>query len=132
MLKFCRRSYSLALLYPSGQTMSNRMMPGGGNSQAMAPRHPGAPNGMCKYAMLFPESKCCFSATMSLKYGVVVTLHYFLRLQTRPHSLKGQHQRSQVLQRPVIAEGTGEAARRMHTHTHAHAQHSRLNHNVKM
>lgn len=83
-------------------------------------------------ALLFPKSKCCFSATLNLKYGVVVTLHYSLRLQTRPHSLKGQHQRSQVLQRPVIAEGTREDARRMHTHTHAHAQHSCLNHNVKM
>lgn len=30
----------------SGQSMSNRMMPGGGNAQTMAPRHPGAPNGM--------------------------------------------------------------------------------------
>ncbi|XP_045897699.1 SWI/SNF complex subunit SMARCC1-like [Micropterus dolomieu] len=31
---------------PSGQSMPNRMMPGGGNAQAMAARHPGAPNGM--------------------------------------------------------------------------------------
>ncbi|XP_054873884.1 SWI/SNF complex subunit SMARCC1b isoform X2 [Amphiprion ocellaris] len=30
----------------SGQSMPNRMMPGGGNAQTMAPRHPGAPNGM--------------------------------------------------------------------------------------
>ncbi|XP_034400467.1 SWI/SNF complex subunit SMARCC1b isoform X2 [Cyclopterus lumpus] len=29
-----------------GQPMPNRMMPGGGNAQVMAPRHPGAPNGM--------------------------------------------------------------------------------------
>uniref|UniRef100_A0A8C4HL00 SWI/SNF related BAF chromatin remodeling complex subunit C1b n=1 Tax=Dicentrarchus labrax TaxID=13489 RepID=A0A8C4HL00_DICLA len=36
----------LALPPPSGQTMPNRMMPGSGNAQAMAPRHPGAPNGM--------------------------------------------------------------------------------------
>ncbi|XP_031709537.1 SWI/SNF complex subunit SMARCC1b isoform X3 [Anarrhichthys ocellatus] len=35
-----------ALPPPSGQPMPNRMMPGGGNAQAMAPRHPGAPNGM--------------------------------------------------------------------------------------
>ncbi|CAK6949564.1 SWI/SNF complex subunit SMARCC1b [Scomber scombrus] len=30
----------------SGQPMPNRMMPIGGNAQPMAPRHPGAPNGM--------------------------------------------------------------------------------------
>ncbi|XP_041867430.1 SWI/SNF complex subunit SMARCC1-like [Melanotaenia boesemani] len=30
----------------SGQSMPNRMMPGGGNTQTMAARHPGAPNGM--------------------------------------------------------------------------------------
>ncbi|XP_059205520.1 SWI/SNF complex subunit SMARCC1b [Centropristis striata] len=30
----------------SGQSIPNRMMPGGGNAQAMAPRHTGAPNGM--------------------------------------------------------------------------------------
>ncbi|XP_044191657.1 SWI/SNF complex subunit SMARCC1b isoform X1 [Thunnus albacares] len=30
----------------SGQSMPNRMMPVGGNAQTMAPRHPGAPNGM--------------------------------------------------------------------------------------
>ncbi|XP_053189819.1 SWI/SNF complex subunit SMARCC1b [Scomber japonicus] len=30
----------------SGQSMPNRMMPVGGNAQPMAPRHPGAPNGM--------------------------------------------------------------------------------------
>ncbi|KAM6959181.1 SWI/SNF complex subunit SMARCC1b [Aplochiton taeniatus] len=30
----------------SGASMPNRMMPGGGNGQTMAPRHPGAPNGM--------------------------------------------------------------------------------------
>ncbi|KAL6099900.1 uncharacterized protein ACO6RY_01621 [Pungitius sinensis] len=35
-----------ALPPPSGQPTPNRMMPGGGNAQAMAPRHPGAPNGM--------------------------------------------------------------------------------------
>ncbi|XP_035537241.1 SWI/SNF complex subunit SMARCC1b [Morone saxatilis] len=35
-----------ALPPPSGQTLPNRMMPGSGNAQAMAPRHPGAPNGM--------------------------------------------------------------------------------------
>lgn len=34
--------------------MPNRMMPGGGNAQAMAARHPGAPNGMCEYSLLFP------------------------------------------------------------------------------
>uniref|UniRef100_A0A8P4FW86 SWI/SNF related BAF chromatin remodeling complex subunit C1b n=1 Tax=Dicentrarchus labrax TaxID=13489 RepID=A0A8P4FW86_DICLA len=36
----------ISLPPPSGQTMPNRMMPGSGNAQAMAPRHPGAPNGM--------------------------------------------------------------------------------------
>uniref|UniRef100_UPI0037E793DF SWI/SNF complex subunit SMARCC1b isoform X2 n=1 Tax=Semicossyphus pulcher TaxID=241346 RepID=UPI0037E793DF len=30
----------------SGQAVPNRMMPGGGNTQTMPPRHPGAPNGM--------------------------------------------------------------------------------------
>ncbi|XP_033493266.1 SWI/SNF complex subunit SMARCC1b isoform X1 [Epinephelus lanceolatus] len=35
-----------ALPAPSGQSMPNRMMPGGGNAQTMASRHPGAPNGM--------------------------------------------------------------------------------------
>ncbi|XP_037549055.1 SWI/SNF complex subunit SMARCC1b [Nematolebias whitei] len=30
----------------SGQTVPNRMMPVGGNAQTIAPRHPGAPNGM--------------------------------------------------------------------------------------
>ncbi|KAG7499859.1 SWI/SNF complex subunit SMARCC1-like [Solea senegalensis] len=30
----------------SGQSMPNRMMTSGGNTQSMAPRHPGAPNGM--------------------------------------------------------------------------------------
>ncbi|XP_036949883.1 SWI/SNF complex subunit SMARCC1b [Acanthopagrus latus] len=30
----------------TGQAMPNRMMPAGGNAQPMAPRHPGAPNGM--------------------------------------------------------------------------------------
>ncbi|XP_070840212.1 SWI/SNF complex subunit SMARCC1b [Chaetodon trifascialis] len=35
-----------ALPPPSGQAMPNRMIPGGGSTQAMAPRHPGAPNGM--------------------------------------------------------------------------------------
>ncbi|XP_047460530.1 SWI/SNF complex subunit SMARCC1b [Mugil cephalus] len=30
----------------SGQSLPNRMMPAGGNAQPMAPRHPGAPNGM--------------------------------------------------------------------------------------
>ncbi|XP_071776234.1 SWI/SNF complex subunit SMARCC1b [Centroberyx gerrardi] len=30
----------------SGQSMPSRMMPVGGNAQTMAPRHPGAPNGM--------------------------------------------------------------------------------------
>ncbi|XP_017275005.1 SWI/SNF complex subunit SMARCC1b [Kryptolebias marmoratus] len=30
----------------TGQSMPNRMMPVGGNAQTMAPRHPGAPNGM--------------------------------------------------------------------------------------
>lgn len=30
----------------SGQSIPNRMMPAGGNAQSMAPRHPGAPNGM--------------------------------------------------------------------------------------
>ncbi|XP_053302165.1 SWI/SNF complex subunit SMARCC1b [Pleuronectes platessa] len=30
----------------SGQAVPNRMMPSGGNPQPMAPRHPGAPNGM--------------------------------------------------------------------------------------
>ncbi|KAM3858385.1 SWI/SNF complex subunit SMARCC1b [Diretmus argenteus] len=29
----------------SGQSIPTRMMPGGGNTQTMAPRHPGAPNG---------------------------------------------------------------------------------------
>ena len=35
---------------PSGQAMPNRMMPAGGNAQPMAPRHPGAPNGMCEFS----------------------------------------------------------------------------------
>ncbi|XP_056877589.1 SWI/SNF complex subunit SMARCC1b isoform X1 [Takifugu flavidus] len=35
-----------ALPDPSGQAVSNRMMPGGGTAQPMATRHPGAPNGM--------------------------------------------------------------------------------------
>ncbi|XP_078124670.1 SWI/SNF complex subunit SMARCC1b [Sander vitreus] len=35
-----------ALPPPSGQSMPNRMMPGGGNAQTMAPRLSGAPNGM--------------------------------------------------------------------------------------
>ncbi|KAM4550368.1 SWI/SNF complex subunit SMARCC1b isoform 2-T2 [Fundulus diaphanus] len=30
----------------SGQPVANRMVPGGGNTQTIAPRHPGAPNGM--------------------------------------------------------------------------------------
>ncbi|MEQ2222003.1 SWI/SNF complex subunit smarcc1, partial [Ilyodon furcidens] len=30
----------------SGQSVANRMVPGGGTAQTMAPRHPGAPNGM--------------------------------------------------------------------------------------
>ncbi|XP_056153888.1 SWI/SNF complex subunit SMARCC1b [Lampris incognitus] len=30
----------------SGQSMPSRVMPGGGNTQTMTPRHPGAPNGM--------------------------------------------------------------------------------------
>ncbi|XP_038144566.1 SWI/SNF complex subunit SMARCC1b [Cyprinodon tularosa] len=30
----------------SGQSVANRMVPGGGNAQTMAPRHSGAPNGM--------------------------------------------------------------------------------------
>ncbi|XP_067359219.1 SWI/SNF complex subunit SMARCC1b isoform X3 [Channa argus] len=30
----------------SGQSMTNRMIPGTGNAQTIAPRHPGAPNGM--------------------------------------------------------------------------------------
>ncbi|RVE66969.1 hypothetical protein OJAV_G00112730 [Oryzias javanicus] len=30
----------------TGQSVPNRVMPGGGNPQTMAPRHPGAPNGM--------------------------------------------------------------------------------------
>lgn len=35
--------------------MPNRMMPVGGNAQVMAPRHPGAPNGMCEYALLLQK-----------------------------------------------------------------------------
>ncbi|XP_034747210.1 SWI/SNF complex subunit SMARCC1b [Etheostoma cragini] len=35
-----------ALPHPSGQSMPNRMMPGGGNGQTMVPRLSGAPNGM--------------------------------------------------------------------------------------
>uniref|UniRef100_A0A8C7UP59 SWI/SNF related BAF chromatin remodeling complex subunit C1b n=1 Tax=Oncorhynchus mykiss TaxID=8022 RepID=A0A8C7UP59_ONCMY len=31
------------------QSMPSQMMPTGGNSLTMAPRHPGAPNGMCEY-----------------------------------------------------------------------------------
>uniref|UniRef100_A0A7N8Y6Z1 SWI/SNF related BAF chromatin remodeling complex subunit C1b n=1 Tax=Mastacembelus armatus TaxID=205130 RepID=A0A7N8Y6Z1_9TELE len=38
--------YVLVLPSPSGQSMPNRMMPAGGNAQTIAPRHPGAPNGM--------------------------------------------------------------------------------------
>ncbi|XP_069031807.1 SWI/SNF complex subunit SMARCC1b isoform X1 [Embiotoca jacksoni] len=33
-------------MQPSGQSMPNRLIPGGGNAQTMAPRLPGAPNGM--------------------------------------------------------------------------------------
>ncbi|XP_071373478.1 SWI/SNF complex subunit SMARCC1b [Centroberyx affinis] len=33
-------------MHHSGQSMPSRMMPGGGNAQTMAPRPPGAPNGM--------------------------------------------------------------------------------------
>uniref|UniRef100_A0A674MJS4 SWI/SNF related BAF chromatin remodeling complex subunit C1b n=1 Tax=Takifugu rubripes TaxID=31033 RepID=A0A674MJS4_TAKRU len=40
-----------ALPDPSGQAVSNRMMPGGGTAQPMATRHPGAPNGMCEYSL---------------------------------------------------------------------------------
>ncbi|XP_030003411.1 SWI/SNF complex subunit SMARCC1b isoform X2 [Sphaeramia orbicularis] len=36
-----------------GQSMANRMIPGGGGAQTMAPRHPGAPNGMCEYYLPF-------------------------------------------------------------------------------
>uniref|UniRef100_A0A667YED5 SWI/SNF related BAF chromatin remodeling complex subunit C1b n=1 Tax=Myripristis murdjan TaxID=586833 RepID=A0A667YED5_9TELE len=31
-----------------GQSVPSRMLPSGGNAQTMAPRHPGAPNGMCE------------------------------------------------------------------------------------
>ncbi|XP_056267937.1 SWI/SNF complex subunit SMARCC1b isoform X2 [Pseudoliparis swirei] len=44
-----------ALPTPSGQPMPNRMMPVGGNAQVMAPRHPGAPNGM--YPSSQPDGK---------------------------------------------------------------------------
>lgn len=53
---------------PSGQPMSNRMLPGGGNAQPMATRHPGAPNGMCEHSRptrvpsLVHTSLCCSSA----------------------------------------------------------------------
>lgn len=53
-----RFSYILVLLHPSGQAMPNRMIPGGGNSQAMANRPPGAPNGMCEYALFLPGMEC--------------------------------------------------------------------------
>uniref|UniRef100_H2TGA2 SWI/SNF related BAF chromatin remodeling complex subunit C1b n=1 Tax=Takifugu rubripes TaxID=31033 RepID=H2TGA2_TAKRU len=43
--------FILALPDPSGQAVSNRMMPGGGTAQPMATRHPGAPNGMCEYSL---------------------------------------------------------------------------------
>lgn len=52
---------------PSGQPMSNRMLPGGGNAQPMATRHPGAPNGMCEHSRPTPvpslarTSLCCSS-----------------------------------------------------------------------
>lgn len=42
--------------------MPNRMMPVGGNAQTMAPRHPGAPNGMCEYFFFF------FFTVIGLKY----------------------------------------------------------------
>lgn len=32
-----------------GPALPNRMMPGGGNTQAIPGRNPGAPNGMCEY-----------------------------------------------------------------------------------
>ncbi|XP_047240787.1 SWI/SNF complex subunit SMARCC1b isoform X2 [Girardinichthys multiradiatus] len=38
----------------SGQSVANRMVPGGGTAQTMAPRHPGAPNGM--YTPVCPVS----------------------------------------------------------------------------
>ncbi|XP_011479108.1 SWI/SNF complex subunit SMARCC1 isoform X3 [Oryzias latipes] len=34
------------VLLSSGQSVANRVLPGGGNPQTMAPRHPGAPNGI--------------------------------------------------------------------------------------
>uniref|UniRef100_A0A671WJX7 SWI/SNF related BAF chromatin remodeling complex subunit C1b n=1 Tax=Sparus aurata TaxID=8175 RepID=A0A671WJX7_SPAAU len=47
----CRpATVTLAPPPPSGQAMPNRMMPAGGNAQPMAPRHPGAPNGMCEFS----------------------------------------------------------------------------------
>lgn len=64
-------TYMLALPDPSGQPISNQMIPGGGNAQPMAPRHPGAPNGMCESSslvkfqarlyeslLLHPDSSC--------------------------------------------------------------------------
>uniref|UniRef100_A0A674NES6 SWI/SNF related BAF chromatin remodeling complex subunit C1b n=1 Tax=Takifugu rubripes TaxID=31033 RepID=A0A674NES6_TAKRU len=49
--KLVNSLFILALPDPSGQAVSNRMMPGGGTAQPMATRHPGAPNGMCEYSL---------------------------------------------------------------------------------
>ncbi|AWP21764.1 putative SWI/SNF complex subunit SMARCC1-like [Scophthalmus maximus] len=50
----------------SGQSLPNRMMPSGGNTQPMAPRHPGAPNGMCEYSL---QSSCVADAGTTLLLG---------------------------------------------------------------
>uniref|UniRef100_A0A8C3GBM5 SWI/SNF related BAF chromatin remodeling complex subunit C1b n=1 Tax=Cyclopterus lumpus TaxID=8103 RepID=A0A8C3GBM5_CYCLU len=52
-LVFCiQKHQNTSRNQPVSCPMPNRMMPGGGNAQVMAPRHPGAPNGMCEYDLL--------------------------------------------------------------------------------
>uniref|UniRef100_A0A667Y682 SWI/SNF related BAF chromatin remodeling complex subunit C1b n=1 Tax=Myripristis murdjan TaxID=586833 RepID=A0A667Y682_9TELE len=40
--------YNVVMFPLTGQSVPSRMLPSGGNAQTMAPRHPGAPNGMCE------------------------------------------------------------------------------------
>lgn len=86
----------LALPDPSGQPISNRMIPGGGNAQTMATRHSGAPNGMCEYSSLIKVQVPLYDALFYSSSHPDSSCY----LQT----LTGQHQHRQRC--PVTAEGS--------------------------
>uniref|UniRef100_A0AAZ3QPD5 SMARCC C-terminal domain-containing protein n=1 Tax=Oncorhynchus tshawytscha TaxID=74940 RepID=A0AAZ3QPD5_ONCTS len=68
----------------TGQSMPSQMMPSGGNSLTMAPRHPGAPNGMCEL-----QSICKNISGMVNGNRMHQSSISSLRAKTHHHSLMG-------------------------------------------